>query len=293
MTLRHIKIFLALCDHGCSATRAAEALRMTQPAVSLALRELEQYYGVVLFDRMGRRLHITEAGRQFQRYAAGIDALLDDLETSLKNWDSFGLLRVGASITIGTHFLAGYISAFHARCPGTQVRACVETSERIERRVLENDLDLGLIEGAAHDPALVSQVYMDDRLAVLAPAGGPYRSGQCLTREAFQRERFLLRERGSGTREEFERALEGAGLSVTPSWESMSNTALINAAASGLGLAVLSRRIALDALRAGRVVEIFVEGLKFRRCFRIIYHENKFLTTSAKTFLDICRSGGM
>ena len=112
MTLRHIKIFLAVCDCDCNTTKAAEELFMTQPAVSLAIKELEQYYGVVLFDRIGRRLRISEAGLHFKEYAVPISALFDDMEKGMRNWDAFGVLRVGASITIGAQFLPGYVRAF-------------------------------------------------------------------------------------------------------------------------------------------------------------------------------------
>ena len=88
MTIRHIKIFAALCACGCNTTKAAESLHMTQPAVSLAIREMEQYYGTPLFDRIGRRLLLTQAGEQFLRYAHSITGLFDDMEKELRNWDS-------------------------------------------------------------------------------------------------------------------------------------------------------------------------------------------------------------
>ena len=90
MTIRHLKLFLAVCDHDFNTTKASEEIHTTQPAVSLAIRELEQYYGVILFDRIGRRLRITEAGRKFQEYARHIIALFDEMEKGMRNWDAFG-----------------------------------------------------------------------------------------------------------------------------------------------------------------------------------------------------------
>ncbi len=102
MTIKHLKLFLAVCNNDFNTTRAANELHTTQPAVSLAIRELEQYYGVVLFDRIGRRLKITEAGQRFQEYAFHIITLFDDMEKVMKDFESFGILRVGAIITIGS-----------------------------------------------------------------------------------------------------------------------------------------------------------------------------------------------
>lgn len=289
MTIRHIKIFLAVCEAGCNTTKAAEALHMSQPAVSLALRELEQYYGVTLFDRIGRRLRITEAGARFRDYAAHIARLFDDMEKGMKDWDAFGLIRVGASVTIGAQFLPSYVKTFYDRYPGTEVHALVAPSDQLEAEIMANTLDLALIEGVPHSPELVSEAYMEDELAVIcAPYLFP--SGAQLTREQFRSQRFLLREHGSGTREVFERITEGAGFAVTPVWEAMSTTALVNAVISGLGVAVLPHRMVVGPIERGLVNAVTVEGLEFKRRFHIIYHREKYLTAAARAFLDLCRN---
>lgn len=289
MTIRHIRIFLGVCDHGCNTTRAAQALHMTQPAVSLAIRELEAYYGVRLFDRIGRRLALTEAGQRFQEYSRRIAALFDDMERELRNPDGLGLLRVGASITIGTQFLPHYIKAFSQSYPKVDVRAEVISSDRLEDRLLNNALDFALMEGVPRSPAIRSEPYMEDRLAVICPKEGPFRQGQVLSVEQFQAQRLLLRERGSGTREEFERVMAAANLTVEPVWEAMSTTALVSAVSCGLGIAVLPYRMVLEPLKRGLVSEIRVEGLEFRRSFRIAFHKDKYLTPLARAFLDLCR----
>ncbi len=289
MTIRHIKIFLAVCDSGCNTTRAAEALHMSQPAVSLAIRELEGYYGVALFDRIGRRLKITDAGLRFRDYALHIARLFDDMEKGMKDWDAFGLIRVGASVTIGAQFLPGYVKAFYDRYPGTAVRALVAPSEQLEAEIMANALDLALIEGIPHSPDLVSESYMEDELAVICPPD-LFPSGAQLTPEQFREQRFLLREKGSGTREVFERAAASVGFQAEPVWEAMSTTALVNAVISGLGIAVLPHRMVMGPIERGLVHTVTVQGLAFRREFRIIYHREKYLTAAARAFLDLCRN---
>ena len=289
MTIRHMIIFRTVCENGYNSTKAAEVLHMTQPAVSLAIKELEQYYGVHLFDRIGRRLQITDAGQHFLQYAIHISDLFSDMETGLRDWDSKGVLRIGASITIGSQFLPNYVKAFSELCPELDVRVTVEQSERLEQKILANELDCALIEGIAHDPNIVSEAYMEDHLSVICRRDKGWKQGQVVSIEDFQRQRFLLREIGSGTREVFDRVVEQAGIHITPVWEAMSTTALVNAVINGLGIAVLPHRMILPALRQGLVCTVKVEGLSFSRNFHIIYHKDKFLTASAKRFINLCR----
>lgn len=290
MTLRHIKIFLAVYQCGCNTTRAAQALHMTQPAVSLAIRELESYYGVALFERIGRRLSITQTGLNFHTYASHIAALFDEMEAGLRNWDHFGVLRVGASITVGAQFLPSYVKIFRALYPEADIQVKVAPTLHLEDDILNNHLDLALVEGIPHSPALVSQEYMEDHLIIICPPNGPFHQGQILTQEQFRQQKFLLRERGSGTREEFEHVIEAAGFTVNPLWEAMSTTALVNGVINGLGIAVLPYRMVVGPLECGLVRSVTVEGLDFSRRFRILYHKNKFITPLARQFMEFVQT---
>ncbi len=290
MTLRHMIIFRAVCENDCNSTRAAEALHMSQPAVSLALGELERYYGVRLFDRLGRKLVITDAGREFLSYAIHIGDLFRDMETGLRDWETKGILRIGASITIGSQFLPGYVKAYSNRSPGIDIRVTVEQSCMLEQKIIANELDFALTEGIPHDPSIRSEAYMEDHLSVVCCPEFGWKQGQIITQEEFGRQRFLLREKGSGTREVFDRTMEQAGISITPKWEAMSTTALVNAALNGLGITVLPHRLILPALERGLIITVGVQGLSFRRSFFLIYHKNKYLTGSAKDFMDLCRN---
>ena len=268
------------------------ALYLVQPAVSRAVAELEEYYGVRLFDRIGRRLYLTEAGRRMWEYAVHICGLFDDLEKGLRGWDEQGVLRVGASITIGSQFLPGYVDAFRAAHPGVDVRVWVGPSEQLEEKLLHNTLDVALMEGPVHGSALTAEEYMADTLAVVCAPGRPFTQGQTVPLDAFRVQRFLLREKGSGTREQFDSAAAAAGFTVAPVWESTSTLALVNAATRGLGVAVLPLRMAADALEKGQVAVFRVDGLDLSRKFRLVHHRDKFLTASAREFLALCRAQG-
>ena len=262
---------------------------MTQPAISLAIKELEQYYGVRLFDRIGRRLKITDSGKLFLQYAIHITDLFDDMETGLRDWDSKGILRVGASITIGSQFMPGYVKAYSEICPGIDVRVVVEQSDTLEHKILTNALDFALIEGIPRDPRIIAEAYMQDQLSVLCSADKGWKQGQTISRQEFKKQRFLLREKGSGTRDVFDRVTAQAGIHITPAWEAMSTSTLINAAITGLGIAVLPSRMIQPALDSGQIITVNVEGLDFKRNFYIIRHKDKFLMPSAEKFIALCK----
>lgn len=290
MTFRHLKIFVSLYENNFNTTKTAASMHMTQPAVSLAVKELEQYYGVALFDRIGNRLKITPAGLRFYEYSSHIIALFDEMDNSMKNWDLAGTIRVGSSITIGSQFLPAYVNSFQSRYPGTRVKAQIGPSKQLEQMILNNELDFALIEGSSHNPSFICEEYMEDHLTVICPANGQFQPGQEISIHEFCQQNFLLREHGSGTRETFENTIAAAGFSIEPIWEAVSTTALVNAVISGIGISILPHRMIADAIQQGQVIAVTVKGLEFKRKFNIIYHQKKFLTAAARSFIELCCS---
>lgn len=286
MTLRHMRIFVAVCNSN-SITQAAKSLYLAQPTVSLAIKELEDYYGVCLFDRISHKLYLSETGKLFLSYAAHIIELFDELDTNVKNWDSLGTFRVGASITTGTHLLPGLVSKFAQSHPRIKVQAIIKNSEELEKQILLNDLDIAFIEGAVHNDQIISQKLMDDKLILICGATHPLANTGRVDINQLQDYDFILREKGSGTREFFDSTLLVHGLSIKPIWESVSTQAIVNAVGHGLGLSVLPRIMVQSYLADGLIKEILIEAIEFIRPFYIIYHHNKFLTDSIKDFIAL------
>lgn len=287
MTLRHMNIFVAVCTED-GITKAAEKLHIAQPAVSVAIKELEKYYGVRLFDRISKRLYLTDTGKNLLAYATHIVALFDDMEKSVRQWDQSGKLRVGASITVGARLMPRYVKAFRKEHPRANVEVFIGSSDIIEKKIMQNALDFALIEGSVHSDNLVCETFMKDRLAVICSPDDPLYKREEVTIEALLACPLLLREPGSGTRELFDHVLASLEYTCTPSWESTSTEALINAAGSGLGVSIIPYMLTQDKINAGVVVEIQVKNLDFNRNFHVIYHKNKFLTNSAKEFIEMC-----
>lgn len=287
MTLRHMRIFVAVCESE-SATLAAKGLFLTQPAVSLAISELETYYGIKLFDRISKRLHLTEHGIQFLIYAKQIILLFDEMDRRFKNADSCGLIRVGSSITIGTCLLSQYVRQFTQVYPDVKVNVTIDNSEIIEKRILANELDFGLIEGIAHSEHIISQSFLDDELVVVCAPGNPLVKQSEITINELTSQPFILREKGSGTRELFDSTLLTFGQSVTPIWESISTAAIVNAVTNSIGISVLPQKLVLESIISGKIRSIKIKNVDFKRKFNIIYHKDKYISKIMNSFFEIC-----
>ena len=288
MTFRHIRIFVTVCECG-SATAAAKKLFIAQPSVSLAISELEKHYNVRLFDRISRRLHITEAGKQLFDYGVHILSLYSEMEDCMKSRGSSDILRVGTSITIGTRLLPDLVKRFEKIEPNAKINAIIDNSESIEESIINGDIDLGLIEGIAHMPQIIAEKFMDDELVLLCGGNHPLCTRSEVTLEELSGFDFILREKGSATRELFDSLLLVHNMSITPMWESISTSAIIGAIAQGIGISVLPYRLAEEDLEAGNIHRIPIKELSLKRNFFIIYHQSKFFSETAKLFMDTVR----
>ena len=168
MTLRHMRILVAVFQQG-SVTKAAQALHLAQPSVSLALRELEDYYGVALFTRTGRQLLPTVCGQSFYDYAVHVVSLVDEMETQMRNWDTLGTVRIGSTITIGTHLLPGLVRQLQTEFPDLKIEVKVCRASQVEQLILDNDIDLGLMEMQPEHPKLYAEPFLHDELQAIVP----------------------------------------------------------------------------------------------------------------------------
>lgn len=288
MTLRHLEIFRAVCARE-SVTRAAEDLNMTQPAVSMAIRELEVYYGVRLFERMNRRLYITESGRSLLQYA---DTVLTQFEESvqvLRQGGARGRCRFGMTVTIGEAWLPAILTRLKRELPRLDVEAFIQNSRRAEEMVLRNEIDFALVDNvsSASRSQRVTPLFRETMAVVCAPEDLPGRTRLTLTELAEQR--LLLRESGSGTRSSVDAVFQAAGLKAAPVVEGISASALLACAAAGAGITILPRSQIEAALQAGTVRELTVTDAVFQRTYFLVCHRNKYLTEGMKQAIAIVR----
>lgn len=286
MTLKHIRIFIAVYREQ-SITRAAAGLGLTQPATSLAVRELEDYYHTRLFERSGRGIRPTQAGDHLYPSAVRLLSLYDEMDLEMKAWDTKGVLRVGSSISIGSCILPQLVSRFTKSYPELDIYVKVDSSDVIEREILENRLDFALIEGAIHSSQIKSQVFLDDELIPICGRFHRLAGAHDVELEDLKQERFLMREKNSGTRELTDSNFAVHGFHITPIWESTSTTALINAAAAGLGISILPKRLLEKQLRMHQIFSFTIRNIDLSRHYSLVYHQNKYISPTMQDFFDM------
>lgn len=290
MTLRHIRIFVSVYQKN-SITKAAQELHLAQPSVSLAIRELEDYYGIRLFDRIGRHISPTDCGMQFYEYAVHIAALFDEMEKKMRNWDTLGTLRVGASITIGTHILPVLIRTYQERFPELTIEVQVNKSASVEAALIHSEIDLGLIETRPSHPDLCAIPFMKDSMCAIVAPGHSLTKKKAASLSEMTQFPFLMREKGSAGRELLDAAFSLQQLTVLPRWESTSTQALVKAVAEGLGVAILPYLLVKKDIEEATVCQVPLMQ-PITRDLNIIYHKSKFLTENMQSFIQHCKKYG-
>ena len=290
MTLRHMRILVAVFRQK-SVTRAAESLHLAQPSVSLALRELEDYYGVTLFTRVGRRISPTECGKAFYGYAVHIVSMVDELETQMRNWDTLGAVRIGSTVTIGTHLLPALVRQLQSEFPELRIDVKVCKASQVEQLILDNEIDLGLIETQAEHAELCAVPFLRDELRAVVPPASMLAKQADVTIQELAEYPFLMREPGSAGRKILDACFALHHMSVHPAWESVSTQAIVKAVAEGLGVTVLPQKLVERDADEGAVVMLPFREPLYRTLYAV-YHQRKYLSASMQRLLALCRSLG-
>jgi DNA-binding transcriptional LysR family regulator len=292
MADRRLQVFHAVAKH-LSFTKAADALFMTQPAVTFQIKQLEEYWNTRLFDRAQGGIALTPAGVVALEYAARILALSAELEARLKDMGGqvAGSLLIGGSMTIGEYLLPQLIGEFKGRFPAVVPTLFIGNSEAVQDRVAERTLDLGFIEGDSHLSSLLSEVCCEDELQVVCAPSHPMARTAFALPSSLTQHPYISREAGSGTRAVIDRYLQRAG--VPPDClnvvvELGSPEALKGLVATGLGFAIMSRVIAAKELELGQLVQIPLRPPLLRN-FSVVYPKERFHSKLVSSFLQFVR----
>ncbi|CCD95667.1 putative transcriptional regulatory protein, LysR family [Bradyrhizobium sp. ORS 375] len=287
MTLEQLRIFVAVATRE-HVTQAARELNLTQSATSAAVAALEARYQTRLFDRVGRRIVLTAAGKAFLveakavlARAAAAETVLDDL-AGLKR----GQLALAASQTISGYWLPAFIHHFNAAHPAIKLQLSIGNTEQVADRVREGSADLGFVEGDVDDPVLAAQPVAEDEMVLVGPVGHPLCRGASVTLHDLKAARWVLREQGSGTRAVLEAAVGRFGIAAAELdvvFDLPSNEAVRGAVEAGAGVTVLSRLVVMRAVKAGLLAVANLE-LPTRR-FYSLRHWEHHQTQAAREFL--------
>lgn len=289
MTIRHLKIFIEVYKTQ-NVTRASENLFMTQPTVTRAIQELEQHYGVRLFERINHRLYITEIGHQFYAHAVHIVDSFNQMEKELTDWDEFGIVRIGATSTLASVILPTVLSKFEKLHPNIKIKCTVGNGTTIQKMILDNELDFALIEGGTMMEHLKTEEFYEDKLILILPPNSQLIKEKNLSIHDLNNANFLLRENGSMVRSFLNHIFAKHEIVLSPTMESISTHAIIQAVHSGLGISFLPEDLVSHSVESGYVATKQIDDENFSRKSYIVWHENKFLTKLSKELISLFKN---
>lgn len=283
MTPRQMKIFVEVYD--ClNMTRAAENLNMTQPAVTKAIKEIEELYGIRLFERLNKALYPTQQAEEIYFQVRSLTSAFDNLEKNLAHGDRSRTIRLGATSTLATYMLPKLAAHLRETRPELEVRVFVENVAAIEQMLSRNTIDLAYIEGMVFGRDLDFRDIFDDRLAaVCSPSSGIPKEISLQELTAYP---VLLTEKGSITRRYVDSVFTSRNLRINSTWESESYHAIINAVHEDMGISFLPEKLVAKPVSGGWLRKIFVTDADFGMTDHVVWHKDKYLSPLMKSLID-------
>ena len=286
LTLRQLKVFEAVARHH-SYTRAAQELNLTQPAVYLQVRNLEQTLGLPLTEQVGKKAYLTDAGKEVLHSGGVIDAQLKELERTLEQMKGVegGQLRIAVTSTANA-FATDLLARFRARHPHITIQLDIANRRAVLKQLEANSIDLAIMGEPPEGQDLTALPFHDNSLIVIAPADHPLASRENIPVAELADETFLVREQGSGTREATERYFASHGLVLKTGLTMNSNEAIKQGVKVGMGLAVVARHSVMLKLETRRLMQLSVEGFPLQRHWHIVHRNGKRLSPTPQAFKD-------
>lgn len=291
MNLHQLRVFYYVAL-SLSFSRASEELGISQPAVSVQVRKLEEEIGIELIEQIGKKLYLTEPGQHLKDYAERIFAAEHEAENMLNNYRGLeaGELIIATSSTLGTYYVPALLTEFRQQFPKLEVTLRIGNTEWAEDQLLKNSVDLGLMEGdLAHASEFSMMPFLNDQLVIIAAPQHPF-VGREISARQLSSEPFLLREPGSNTRKLFRSTMTQRDIPFQVLMELESPEAIKRLVSSGLGLGVASKLSLEWEVACGRLTPLYVSDLNIERQFAIVWHKDKTLNRAGQAFIDfVCR----
>jgi DNA-binding transcriptional LysR family regulator len=288
-TLRQLEVFLAVARSD-SVSRAARQLAMSQSAVSGALLDLEAQFEIKLFDRIGKRLELSELGRSMRARAEALHEQAQEFEGQLTKHRDMGLLRVGATLTIGNYLVVPLMARFVREHAGARVTLHVANTAEMARKLENFELDVALVEGELQRAELAITRWRDDELVVFCAPQHAFAKKRNLSEDDLRRGAWIVREPGSGTRQAFDHAMHGILPDLHIELELQHTEAIKSAVMAGLGVGCVSRLALEEEFRHKSLVPCRVPHRDFRRHFYFAVHRKKYQSAAIRAWLELCAS---
>lgn len=270
-----------------SFSRAARKLFLSQPAVSAQIRDLEAYFGVKLFDRLGRRIFLTQAGEVLLEYVQRMINIAEEATQSVEELKGLkrGQLCIGASLLVGSYMLPPLLGEFKKEHRGTAIELRIRFAPEVARLVAENRVDIGLVGSPVAHPSLATEPIRDDELVVIIPGTHPWADRSSITPREFCSQPAIFTEEGSSTRRVALRQLSRHGYFPNITLELGHTEAVKRAVESGLGVSIISANAVQSEVDSGRLKAIHLKGINLRRNISLLYHRDKSPSNLVRAFL--------
>jgi DNA-binding transcriptional LysR family regulator len=291
MDIRGLEVFLSVAKH-LNYTRAGAEVNLSQPSVSVRIRQLQDEVGVKLFEQLGKKVALTEAGLLLVPHARRVIAAIEDAQHAIDELQGLerGTLRIGASTTPGMYLLPKTIARFKERYPKIEIRMGIKDTGQIETGVINNEFEFGFVGGHLAGDEVDVVPWLTDQLVLVVPPKHPLARKKSVKAEELQREKFILRETGSATRAAIVAHLEESDLKVETVMEMENPESVKKAVQSGLGIAFISKFAVETELKARSLVAVRVRGLGIRRELKIVSRKDKHLGRAAQVFIELART---
>lgn len=291
-TLHQMKVFDAVARH-LSFTRAAEALFLTQPAVSMQIKQVEAQAGLPLFEQIGKKIFLTDAGQEFARHSRAIMRQDHELRQVMAEMKGMTRGRLSIAVTSTANYITPrLLGNFCARHSNITVSLSVNNRETVLRQLEENDTELAIMGKPPEQHDLLAESFMENPLVVIAPPGHRLTEKQHIPLQSLHGEHFILRESGSGTRVAMERFLQEKGVVFSADMEMSSNEAVKQAVQAGLGLGIVSLQTITLELETKRLAVLDVQDLPIMRHWYLVHRQGKRLSVVGQAFKDFVLQEG-
>lgn len=287
LTLRQLQCFSAVAQN-LSFTRAAEKLHLTQPAVSMQVRQLELQTGIVLTEQLGKQIHLTEAGDEVFRYARSILQQVDEMDDVLNKMKGLagGQLRI-AAISSANYFAPKLLGVFHRRHHDVGVSMDVTRQQFVLKQVADNEVDMAIMGQPPEGMNVDAIAFMDNPLVIVAPPGHRLAKQKNIALKQMEKEIFLTREPGSGTRGAMHRFFRQHKLKLTTGMEMGSLEGIKQSVQAELGVGLLPRGAIETELKLKKLVILNIKGTPIRRHWYVVLHKGKRLSAAAEAFKSL------
>lgn len=290
MNFRKLKIFYETAME-LNMTKVAKKLYISQPSISQAIHEIEEELEVKLFDRINKKLFLTHEGEVYLSYVRRILNLYEEGVKTVSDMskNEKGKIKIGASTTIGIYILPDIIKGFLQAHEGIEVSLSVSNTEKIEKMILENEIDFAYIEGRCSSEEIIKEEMWEDELIFISSLSHKWNKREFLSEEDIASEKLIMRELGSGTREVVESFFENNNIEYNIFMELGNTEAIKKSVEANLGVSCLSKRSVIEKIENGSIGGLRIKDKKVKRMLSLIYHKDKFLSSNIKSFIEYAK----